>query len=92
METKDLPEHLRALGEIRDGVYIRKPDDADYADVAFALIKCGDGDKEALNEVVTYVKRQHERLKDASGEAVQLKSKIGSWMMWAENWTTRKPS
>lgn len=87
---EEVPEHLQALQEgIRKEV-IQIEDDAEYAEVAFNLMKVGEGDKEAMKEVVAYIQKQHRALKHANESRERFLRLVSSWMYWAKNWTVRK--
>lgn len=90
MEKEKLPEHLKSLKTCVDDYYIGKPDESAYAEVAFALLKCAEGDKGAISEVRSYIQRQHLKAKNDYERDIQLKNNVNSWLSWATIWTTHK--
>ena len=86
-----VPEHLDALKNEMCRVTVYYPDDKKYAEIAFALIKVGQGDAQALAEVVAYIQRQHLDLQEANEKLEKLTRFVVNWMYWAKNWTMRKP-
>lgn len=86
-----VPEHLDALRDEMLKVTVYFPDDKQYAEIAFALLKVGKGDAAALEEVVNYIQNQHRDLKRATEKIETLTRFVVSWMYWAKNWTMRKP-
>ena len=90
MADEKTPEHLQGLVDVVAGIYSSAPDDAEYAEMAFALLKAAEGDKDAVDKIAVYIQKQHQLLKNKYEAVVSVKAKINSWLMWAEHWTVAK--
>lgn len=90
MDTGELPEHLKGLKNHNDACWISKPDDSEYAEIAFTLLKCLDGNKEAITKVSQYLQKQHSIAKSNYETCTKLKTDINVWLSWATHWTIHK--
>ncbi len=92
MENKEIPNHLEGLATIINIIYYNKPDAEEYADIAFSLAKIGQGDKDALAKVTSFIQNKYEREKKVHSQVIEMKSDLSSWLSWATHWLVRKPS
>lgn len=94
MEKKDCPEHLHGLHEIIEKYRwsSNAPDEKEYAEIAFALLKVADGDKAALNKVTEYIQSQHKRQEAMQRNFSGLLRDADSFLSWAAVWTIRGKS
>ncbi len=94
-----LPEHLRGIRETvlnprnvslyGPGYSGDEPNDAELAEIAFALLKARKGGAEAIDKIADYIQRQHERQTRLYKAHQNLIDGIVSWTGWAANWTRR---
>jgi gas vesicle protein len=63
------------------------PDDAEFAKMAFLLLK---GNKESLATVAEYIQEQHEAHKKAVQDHQEFVQKVANFMYWAKNWLVHK--
>lgn len=89
MDGKETPKHLEGLKKILDQQYLRRPDNEEYAEIAFTLFNA-EGKQEEMKEVADYIQQTHRKIKDQHEAHSKMIGDIKQWMYWAENWTVHK--
>jgi len=91
MQDKEtIPEHLVSLQDILKKCRFSEADDAEYANIGFALFKASKGDEKAFETIFNYIQEKHRKELQLIDTLKMLKISIDGWLSWATTWTQRK--
>jgi hypothetical protein len=86
---EEVPEHLEPLKKIIYSGCFFPYDEKEYGEIGYKLLDVASGNKEALKDISTFIRRQHQTILSIQESRKTLVQQATQWLYWAKNWTVR---